>query len=241
MRTEPTRKPYPSDISDEEWAFVAPYLALIREDSPPQEHSLRAVINGLRWMVRTGAQWRQMPHDLPPWAAIYQQSQRWLKAGVFEAMVDDLRALLRLAKGREAEPSAVILDARTLQSTPESGARAGSDGHKQKKGSKMHLAVDTLGHLLALHVTPANEQERTHVAALADEIQEITEERRGSGLRRSGLHGRRGGPSRRPARDSAGGREAYGSEARLRAPAQAMGRGEELRLDGSLPTARPRL
>ncbi len=171
-----TRKAYPSDVSDEEWAFVAPYLALIREDSPQREHSLREVFNGVRWIVRTGAQWRLMPHDLPPWYTVYQQSQRWLKAGVFEEIVHDLRALLRLMEGRKADPSAVILDGRMLQSSPESGGRAGYDGHKKKRGSKTHMAVDTLGHLLALLVTPANEQERAQVGALAEQIQEVTGE-----------------------------------------------------------------
>lgn len=176
MSTTPVRKPYPSDVSDEEWAFVAPYLALIREDSPQREHSLREVFNGLRWIVRTGAQWRMMPNDLPPWYTVYQQSQRWLKAQVFESMVDDLRGILRLAQGRSAQPSAVILDARTVQSTPESGSRAGYDGHKKRNGSKTHMAVDTLGYLLSLHVTPANEQERAQVAALAEEVQRVTGE-----------------------------------------------------------------
>src|SRR5262249_23925599 len=80
--------------------------------------------NGLRWIVRAGAVWRMMPHDLPPWYTVYQQSRRWLKAGVFEAIVHDMRAVLRLAQGRNAEPSAAIFDSRTLQSTPESGTRA---------------------------------------------------------------------------------------------------------------------
>ncbi len=119
------------------------------ETAPQREHSLRAVFNGLRWLVRTGAEWRMLPHDLPPWGGVYQQTQRWLKAGVFEAIVADLRALLRLAAGRQPQPSAAILDSRTLQSSPESGARAGYDGAKRKKGSKVHAAVDTLGQLLA--------------------------------------------------------------------------------------------
>ncbi len=112
----------------------------------------------------------------PPWPAIYQQTQRWLAAGSFEAIVHDLRVMLRLVQGRNAEPSAAIFDARTLQSTPESGARAGYDGHKRKKGSKIHMAVDTLGHLLAIHVTPANEQERAQVEELAKAVQEVTGE-----------------------------------------------------------------
>ncbi len=162
-----SRKAYPTDVSDAEWAFVAPYLTLMIEDAPQREHSLREVFNGLRWMVRAGAGWRLMPHDLPPWAAVYQQTQRWIRAGVFEVMVHDLRELLRLLDGRNEQPSAAILDSRTLQSTIESGNRAGDDGGKRKKGSKVHMAVDTLGHLLALHVTPANEQDRAQVQALA--------------------------------------------------------------------------
>ena len=169
------RKPYSSDVSDEEWSFVAPYLTLMTEEAPQREHDLREVFNGLRWIVRTGAQWRMMPHDLPPWAAVYQQTQRWLKAGVFEAIVNDLRAVLRLAEGRQEQPTAAIFDSRTLQSSPESGHRAGYDGAKRRKGSKVHLAVDPLGHLLSLHVTPASEQDRAQVSELAAAVQEVTE------------------------------------------------------------------
>jgi transposase len=169
-----TRKPYPSDVTDEEWAFAAPYLALVREDAPQRRHDLREVFNAVRYLVRTGAPWRMLPNDLPPWAAVYQQTQRWLAAGVFEQIAHDLRRLLREAAGRAPEPTAVILDGRTLQSTPESGGRAGYDGHKRRRGSKTHAAVDTLGHLLALVVTPASDQERAQVAELAARVQEVT-------------------------------------------------------------------
>ena len=168
------RKPYPSDVSDEEWAFVAPYLALCREDAPQRRHDLREVFNAARWMVKTGTQWRYMPNHFPPWAAVYQQTQRWIAAGVFEAMVHDLRALLRLGEGRAPDPTAVVIDGRTLQSTPESGARASYDGHKRRKGSKLHMVVDTLGHLLTLTVTPAGEQERAQVGELLTEVQAVT-------------------------------------------------------------------
>ena len=171
------RKNYPSDVTDEEWAFVAPYVTLMTENAPQRDHALREVFNGLRWIVRTGAQWRMMPHDLPPWATVYQQTQRWLKAGVFEDIVADLRTVLRLAEGRNGEPSAAIFDSRTLQSSPESGHRAGYDGAKRRKGSKVHLAVDTLGHLLALHVTPANEQDPSQVSEMAVAVQEATGQR----------------------------------------------------------------
>jgi len=170
------RKAYPTDVSDAEWALVAPYLTLMTEDAPQRDFPLREVFNGLRWIVRSGSSWRLMPHDLPPWSVVYQQSQRWIKAGVFESLVHDLRAVLRIADGRKESPTAAIIDSKTLQSTPESGARAGYDGAKRRKGSKVHLAVDTLGHLLALCVTPADEQDRAQVSELAKRVQEETGE-----------------------------------------------------------------
>ena len=168
------RKTYPSDVTDEEWGFCVPYLMLMREDVPQRKYPLRTLFNGLRYMVRAGCPWRMLPHDLPPWQAIQQQTLRWIAAGVFEDMAADLRRILRLILERAEEPSAVILDGRTVQSTPESGARAGYDGHKRRKGSKVHIAVDTLGHLLALRVTSADQQERAQVEALATEVQQAT-------------------------------------------------------------------
>jgi transposase len=138
------RKSYPSDVKDDEWEFVAPYLALIREDAPQREHDLREIYDALRWVVRAGAPWRMIPIDLPPWAAVYQRVQRWITAGVFEEMVHDLREILLIAADREAHPTAVVIDSRTLQSTPESGHRGAYDGAKRKKGLKVRIAVDTL-------------------------------------------------------------------------------------------------
>ena len=105
---------------------------------------------------------------------VYQQTQRWLAAGCFAALVDDLRLLLREAKGHTRQPSAAIFDSRSLQATPESGSHAGYDGAKRRKGSQVHAAVDTLGNLLALLVTPANEQDRAQVGELAAAVQEVT-------------------------------------------------------------------
>ena len=170
------RKGYPSDVSDEEWALCLPYLTLLKAEAPQREYSLREIFNGLRWFIRAGCPWRMMPNDLPPWHAVQQQTQRWLRAGCFESLAEDLRLLLRLQAGRTDAPSAAILDSRTLQSTPESGARAGFDGHKKRNGSKVHAAVDTLGHLLAVKVTAANEQDRAQVAELAQAVQAATGE-----------------------------------------------------------------
>jgi transposase len=169
-----TRKPYPSDVTDAEWEFLLPYLTLMRADAPQREHDLREVFNAVRYVVKTGCQWRMLPHDLPDWTVAYQQARRWFQAGVFEEIAHDLRMIRRLVDGREAQPSAAILDARTVQSTPESGGRAGYDGAKKKNGSKIHAAVDTLGHLLALKVTAADAQERAQVAELAAQVQAVT-------------------------------------------------------------------
>lgn len=168
------KKRYPSDVEDAEWEFVAPYLALVRPDALQRIHDLREVFNALRYMVRTGIPWRYLPTHFPPWEAVYQQGQRWIAAGCFEQIVHDLRELLRAAVGKEKQPTAMILDGQTIQGTLESGERAGFDGHKKKKGSKVHIAVDTLGNLLTLVVTPANEQERDQVEQLCQQVQEIT-------------------------------------------------------------------
>jgi transposase len=170
------RTGYPSDVSDEEWAFVAPYLTLCKEDAAQRDYALRTVFNAARYLVRSGIAWRMMPNDLPPWNVVYQQMRRWMDAGCFETMVDDLRMLLRVLARRATQPTAVVIDSRTLQSTPESGARAAYDGAKRRKGSKVHAVVDTLGHLLALHVTPGDEQDRAQVGELARQVQEITGE-----------------------------------------------------------------
>lgn len=130
---------------------------LLREDADQRKPSLREQFNGLRYVIRHGIPWRAEPKDLPPSAAVYQQAQR------------------RLAAGCEAEPSAAIPNSRTLRSSCERGARTGYDGAKRKKGSKLHMAVNTLGHLLALHVTPGNADDRGEVELLAKAIQAATE------------------------------------------------------------------
>ena len=168
---------YPSDVSEEEWEFCLPYLTLMREDAPQREHALRDLFNALRWMIRAGCPWRLMPTNFPPWKAVYDQAQRWIRAGVFETMAHDLRTILRVVlEERKGQPSATIFDSRTVQSTPESGARAGYDGYKRRKGSKVHIAVDTLGYLLAIKVTAANEQDRAQVADLTQRVQEVTKQ-----------------------------------------------------------------
>ena len=109
-------------------------------------------------------------------STVIVQMRRWMDASCFELIVEDLRVLLREFAGRAAQPTAVVIDSRTLRSIPESGARARYDGAKRRQGSKTHAVVDTLGHLLALHVTSADGQDRAQVGELARQIQEVTGE-----------------------------------------------------------------
>jgi len=236
-----SRKPYPSDVSDDEWALVAPYLTLLPEASGQRSYPLREVFNGLRYVVKTGAPWRWMPNDLPPWEIVYQQAQRWLRAGCFETLAEDLRVILRLAAGRNAQPTAALIDSRTLRSTPESGARAAYDGAKRKKGSKLHLAVDTLGHLLALHVTPANADDRAEIGRIAKAIQAETGESVEIAFVDQGYTGEKARHRRRRARNCPRSRQAPGRQTRLRASASTLGRRAMFRLGHTLPQARQRL
>ncbi len=175
METQP-RTPDPTAGSDAAWAFVAPYLTQMRLDGPQRTHDRRAVDNALRWIVRVGAPVADAADYLPPVGGGLPTTRRWIGAGCFAAMVHDLRVLLRWTQGRADNPTAAILDSRTLPSPPESGARAGDDGHKRRTGSTIHLAVDTLGHLLAVQVTPADDQDRAHVGVLAAMVQVVTGE-----------------------------------------------------------------
>jgi transposase len=137
---------------------------------------LREVYNGVRYVLRTGCAWRYLPHDLPPWDAVYQQHVRWVEAGCYEDLLAAARKLVRTKVGREPQPTAAVFDSRTLRSTPESGERAGYDGHKRTNGSKIHLATDTMGNPLALAVSAANEQDRAHMDELSEKTQIATED-----------------------------------------------------------------
>ena len=182
-----------------------------------------------------------LPNDLPPWTAVQQQALRWTRAGCFEAMTHDLRAILRLLHERAEEPSAVVLDGRTLQSSPESGGRAGYDGYKRKKGSKVHVAVDTLGHLLALVVTPANAQQRAQVETLAQQVQAVTAQNVELAYVDQGYTGKKSGAGGcRPWHPPGGGQTRRG-QARLCPATTPLGGGTILCLAGQIPAAFPRL
>jgi transposase len=166
----PTRNPSPSDVSDDEWEFVVPYLTLLAPDALQRRYALREVFNAVRWLAHTGAPWRYLPGDFPPWPAA-----GWTP-GASRPWCTTCACSCACCRDARHSPARRFWDARVLQSSPESGARAGYSGHKRRKGSKVHLAVDTLGHLLALVVTPASADERTQVGVLAAEVQAVTGE-----------------------------------------------------------------
>jgi len=147
METPTPRGPYPTDVTDEGWAFAAPYLSLLDPDAPQRRHDPREVFDALLWIVRAGSPWRTLPNDLPPWAAVHQQTQRWIEAGCFAATVHDLWVLLHTPEGRVPDSTAMVFGGRTLRSSPESGHHAGYDGHKLTKGDEVHAAVDGIGPL----------------------------------------------------------------------------------------------
>ena len=221
---------------------MLPYLLLSRSDNASGEHDLRAIFNAVRYMVKGGNQGRLIPNDLPPWPAAHLQMRRWMRAGCFERIVEDVQSLLRQFGGRKGQPTAVCIDSRTLQSTPESGARGAYDGAKRRKGSKVHIAVDTLGHLIALTVTPADQGDRTQVEALARQMQQVT----GGTVELAYVDqgytgGGGGGGGRRTAWHQARSGQTSHGKARIRPSTKTLGGRTKLRLGRTLPPSRTRL
>lgn len=136
-----------------------PHLTLMKEEAQQRQRELCELYNALRWLACAGEPWCWLPTNVPPWGTVSWLTQRSLRASCSEAMTDDLRSIIRVARERRRQPNAMVLDGRALQSTCESGPRARYDDCKRKHGSKVHMAVDTLRHLLAILITPANEQE----------------------------------------------------------------------------------
>src|SRR5258708_1210091 len=222
--TSPSRKPYPTDVSDDEWAFVAPYLTLLSEDALQRCYPLREVFNALRWLVRAGAPWRLLPTNFPPWPTVYQQTRRWVDAGCFEALVHDLRLLLRLALGTalggDLRRPHVAIEPRKWGTgrlrRPQAGqgvqgaSGCGYAGHSAGAG----------GH--------ARQRRRAYPGGGTGGPSASGDRRvRGAGLGGPGLHGRRAGRGRRRPRHPVGSRAADRGQARLCASAASLGGGKD--------------
>jgi putative transposase len=159
MAERAQRQPYPTDLSDVEWQRIQPYLPAPKSGGRPRVHTLREILNAIFYIVRSGCTWRMLPHDLPPWKTVYHYFRLWRKDGTWERINSALRVEVRVAAGREPEPSAAVIDSQSVKTTETPGVR-GYDAGKKVNGRKRHLLVDTLGLVLMVVVHAANIQDR---------------------------------------------------------------------------------
>jgi transposase len=150
---------YASDLMDAEWKLIEPLLPAPSRIGRPRVTDLRAVLDALLYMATTGCQWRQLPKEFPPYSTVQGYFYGWTDSGTLDAINQTLVEASRTMSGRAASPSAGVIDSQSVKTT-ESGGPRGYDAAKKIKGRKRHIVTDTAGNLIALHVHPANIQDR---------------------------------------------------------------------------------
>jgi len=171
MSTQTHRKPYPTDISDEAWEWIAPLLAQGTGPGRPRTVDIREIANAIFYLDKTGCQWEMLPHDFPDYRHVNYYYLEWTRNGVWDQVLAGLRELARVVAGKQLEPSAAVMDSQSVKTTGH-GEQRGYDAGKQVKGRKRHIVVDTLGLLLLVMVTPASMQDRDGGVQLCDEVQQ---------------------------------------------------------------------
>src|SRR5512147_1263957 len=168
MEQLPMRKPYPSDMTDAQWGIIEPMIP-ISTLGRPREVDMREVCNAIFYLNRSGCQWDMLPHDFPPRSTVHEYYAQWRKDGTWQKILDTLRQQVRVAAGRDPNPSAGSIDSQTVKATEIADTR-GYDGGKKVNGRKRHLVVDTLGLLLVVLVTAASVQDRDGGARVLDRL-----------------------------------------------------------------------
>jgi putative transposase len=160
------RKTYPTDLSDAQWTHLQSYLPTLKAEGRPRTHSLRDVLDAIFYVLKSGCQWRLLPHDFPPWSTVYYHFRRFRLSGLWHRLFKVLHAVERKRVGKDPQPTVAIIDSQSVKSVEESAHPSGYDAHKNVKGRKRHLLVDALGLPLSVYVTSADAQDRVGAQCL---------------------------------------------------------------------------